>query len=419
MADHTKALVPVDTWCYNCPAIRYGGRVVDVGLMAEALIYYDRVLLSLNAQAQFAELLSWFVRQRKFGDLLALFNDKTVQIYEYSFVPTALEKGGSGEYRIVVIQDEIQERPNTFEQRYLGHPSVTEFLNQRDQAKLCSSLSGKVVEAKAAGFRDAMRNAEADFGDVKKRLLLLQALVDDVYPSLKQTQAPVILAKRITRGGKPRIAWSISMKDLAALMGNELYFHAGTPLVGAIACNTLCQAAAGLKCDLYLGTPMSVLVGNKLYESGYRVRKAKDALQRFTGEVDFPDVRSLVNAGKLNLRNIMKIRDKTRKLREWVQSQKERDPNAFFASHSEVAGEVGLRQAEKRAVSLFGALGGGAAAAPAGGAAPVAPKPGPDTGSTGGAGFLFDLGLKLGQEWKPIVFGKWSKDRIERIVGKG
>ena len=71
MSDHVTALVPIESWCYNSPVLRANGSTVDLGLLAEALIYYDRVLINVANPLQFAEMLNWFIAQNKFEDFLS------------------------------------------------------------------------------------------------------------------------------------------------------------------------------------------------------------------------------------------------------------------------------------------------------------------------------------------------------------
>ncbi|HWP93383.1 MAG TPA: hypothetical protein VNN20_14410 [Thermodesulfobacteriota bacterium] len=80
MSDHTTALVPLESWCYNSPELRASGKSIDVGLLVEALIYYDRVIVNVGNQPQFAELLNWFIAQKKYNDFLALVNDGVIRI---------------------------------------------------------------------------------------------------------------------------------------------------------------------------------------------------------------------------------------------------------------------------------------------------------------------------------------------------
>ncbi len=114
MLKHSKALVSLEAWAYNSPEIRYQGKSIDIGLLAEALIYYDQVLVNITSQDQFAEFLKWFITQGKYSDLLSLFEDETIKLYDYSFWSTAVRKEDDDIYFIMNMQDLVQEKPNTF-----------------------------------------------------------------------------------------------------------------------------------------------------------------------------------------------------------------------------------------------------------------------------------------------------------------
>ena len=64
MSDHSAVLVPVETWAYSAPKLKGAGTNVDIGLFAEALLYYDRVLLNFTTQPQLADALRWLALQR-------------------------------------------------------------------------------------------------------------------------------------------------------------------------------------------------------------------------------------------------------------------------------------------------------------------------------------------------------------------
>ena len=117
MSDHSRSIVPIQAWCYSSPEMSYKGYSVDIGLLAEALIYYDTILVNVDNPPQFASLIEWFVKQGKYDDLLALVSDGTLQFYDYSFLTSAIDDGKT--LSLWNIQDQVQEKPNTFEQRYL------------------------------------------------------------------------------------------------------------------------------------------------------------------------------------------------------------------------------------------------------------------------------------------------------------
>ena len=231
MSNHSKALVPLESWSYNSPEIRYAGKSVDMGLMAEALIYYDQVLLNITNQPQLAEFINWFVAQKKYGDLISLFEDETIILYDYSFAATAILDEASGSYMIMNVQDQVQQRPNTFEQRFLYHETLNPcFKNSGERKRLYKALRGKVIEAKAKDFESSVENARLDFVDLRRNALLVQALVDEVYPFLGLGTPPTITATIETLRNVNRTTYNIDFGNLKRLLGANLNFHGGTHL---------------------------------------------------------------------------------------------------------------------------------------------------------------------------------------------
>lgn len=420
MSDHKKALVPLESWCYASPELRAVGRTIDIGLFAESLIYYDSVLINPTNQPQLAEFLRWFEQQNRLDDLFALMNDGTIKVYEYAFLTTAIKK--EGVYSIWNMQDELQAKPNTFEQRFLYHPSVETVLpsKARHRKKVYEAFRGNVIEVKADEFGRALENARKDYHDPRRNTLLVQAFVDELYRVKKMGRPPEIKAvvKSSSDGTKHNISWNVDFPDLSNWSGSELNFHIGTPLIGGAHSNRLIWSAAQLECDLFLPRPMGMLVGDKLYESTESVARAGAIIGQLKATVEFPDVRSLVNAGKLNFGDILKIRNKARRFRDWLQNESGRDRDAIIAYHNEIATEAGLVRGGRKALSIFGVLGGGATGAyvgtlmsgPAGGAFGAA------AGST--VGYLADVASKLGGNWRPVVFGNWMQDRIAKLLSE-
>ena len=105
------------------------------------------------------------------------------------------------------------------------------------------------------------------------------------------------------------------------------------------------------------------------------------------------------------------LRKKAKKFRTWLQEESDRDRDAIIAYHNEVAKESGFTNVSRKALNLFGVLGGAAIGASVGG--PV----GAVVGS--GAGYVLDIASKLGADWKPVVFGNWYRDRIEKVLKRG
>ena len=410
MSDHTTALVPISTWCYNSPDVRAAGRSVAIGLFAEALIYYDRVAVSITTQPEFAEFLRWFIDAGRFDDLLALLGDGTVKIYDYAFATLAVEKNGV--YSLLNIQDQIQAEPDTFERRILYHEAVQRAVpTARQRERLYKAVRGNVFEVKAAEFGKAVDNAREDLRDARRTSLIIQAYVDELYRFKRLGRPPEVRASMTppTEAGTYNVSWNIDFNELTRLGGQDLTFHRGTPLNATGQSNRALWSAAQLSCDLYLGRPLSVLVGDKLYESA-GLAKTRDLIETLERTVEFPDIRVLVGTGTLGLKDVLAIRRKARKFRDWLQQEAERDRDAIIAYHQEVAKETGFGSAARRGLSLFGVVGGAVAGAV---------WTGPIGAAVGaGAGYLLDLAAKLGADWRPVVFGNWVKARVEKLLAE-
>lgn len=414
MSDHTSALVPIRTWSYMSPELCRNGKPIDIGLFAEALIYYDRVLVALPDRWAFAPFISWFIEQGRYGDLITLLNDGTINLYYYSFFASAVEDK-HGDFSIWSLQEDRAGAFPTFEADCLGTANLRHILPHTSQrAKLYKAIRGKVIEAKADDFGPAIRNARKDFRDPERCTLLVQAFLDEVYPMLGLRKPPVVESRFVEQPGKMRIGWNVNFEQIGQKLGKNIGFTRGTPLSAAARCNRLLWSAAQLGCDLYLHSPMSTLVGDKLYESSERLNCSKEIVEQLEAEVEFPDIRQLVNGGQIGLREVLELRQKGRRFREWLQDESDRDRNAIIAYHVEVLQESNWTRAGRKALGLFGILSSTAVATAIGGH--IAGIPGAVVGTLAETGLLyvFDVASKLNEDWRPVVFGNWARDRISK-----
>lgn len=413
---HARALVPIESWCFNSPELLTQGKSVDLGLLAEALIYYDQVLFNVADQPQFAAVLEWFLRQNCFSDLLKLFQDGTLYVYEYSFLPASVYDEKNDQYFLYNLEDEEQQKPNSFERRFLYHSAVQNLIIKgRHRNQLYRVLRDRVIEAKAREFEDAIHVSRKDFGDVYRNSLIVQSFIDELFRFRGLEPPPEIGVQIKSDGPKQTATFNIDFKVISELAGESLNWHSGSPLVGGAAANRLLLSASRLNSDLFLPRPMSVLVGDKLYESSKAANKTKETIESLKEKVEFPDIRFLVNGGKLGVKDILFLRKKAKRFRTWLQTGAERDRDAIIAYHHEVAKETNLTKYGRKALSLFGFIGGGALGGGLG-ASLAGPSGAALGGAAGGAfSYLLDVGSKLGQEWKPVIFGEWLKERIIKI----
>jgi hypothetical protein len=197
-----------------------------------------------------------------------------------------------------------------------------------------------------------------------------------------------------------------------------LNWHTGASIAGAAVNNRFLLSASRLRYDLYLPRPMSTLTGDKLFESARAVQRSGDVIESLKATVEFPDVRSLVNAGRLDIDAILELRRGAAQFRKWLQSEADRDRDALIAYHNDVAKRSGFRTAAPHILNMFGWLAGGAAGS-AVGAAIAGPFGAAIGGAAGGAlSYTIDIGAKMSSaQWRPVVFGTWMRDRISKLDG--
>lgn len=414
VSDHSTAIVPIEAWCYSSPEIRHAGKSIDVGLLAEALIYYDHVLVQPTNEPQFAELIAWFVKQNRFGDLVSLIQDGTINFYCYAFLSAPILIQETGHYTIMNVQDEEAAKSRIFEPRYLSYKNLKEILpHARQREKLARALRGRVIEVKAEEFGPAIENARKDFENPARSAFLVQALLNEVSRWLHiEAPSEVVVSTKTAPDGNLNITWNVDFAKFREAMGKNLGFHNASPLQGAIHSNRLLWSASKQRSDLYLASPMSSLVESKLVETSHHVKNPQLIVQELKGEVEFPDVRSLVNAGEVGLDDILTLRKKGSRFRKWLQEESEHNRNAILAYHTEVAKEVGWTRGARKTLRLVGVVAGAATGAVVGGA--VAGIPGSVVGALAGEGlkYVMDLAASLGEGWRPVVFGNLVKESL-------
>lgn len=122
MSDHSVALVPVAAGYFQSPELFARGRTVDTGLLAEALIFYDRVLVHVDNPHQFADFVSWLTQQGlKRSDLLRLLREGSIQIYNYAFTTNPhVEPANGFIYGLYNIRDQFDGEAQFFCQKISG-----------------------------------------------------------------------------------------------------------------------------------------------------------------------------------------------------------------------------------------------------------------------------------------------------------
>jgi hypothetical protein len=322
-------------------------------------------------------------------------------------------------------------KPNSFFERFLGFDALrTCFSSNSHFEEFCKVLDGRVVEVKVEDIGTAaIANAFKDFLDPERNQLIAQELVNEIYRIKRMGKAPRLeVSVNSATNGTHEIRWSIPLDKLPALEAQTNIKAAATlPLSTAVEANKYLWVSDRSKCDLYLSSPISATVGNKLFEaSDTKVASSpniRDLVESLEAKVEFPDLRKYINEDRIDFDRIFVMRRKAKKFRAWLQTEAERDRDAIFAYHDEVAKDAGFARITRRSLRLFGfvsgtVLGGTVGheigtSALGGIAGHLAQK-----GIEKGVEYLFDLGNDLGAGWRPILFGKWYKSKIESFLDK-
>lgn len=191
MSDHTTALVPIATGQISSPELHEKSVAVDVGLFAEALVYYDRLLVQPGSPGQFGAFVRWFAQRGLLQELIALIRDDTVRIYDYAFlVNPMIDKGV---FSLWNITDPVLNEPNSFARRLIDNGElVKEFPDHETFDEFKRALDGRVIEVKSDGFGPTVEGAVADFLTPERNALLTQVLLDELFALKGLGKAPTV-----------------------------------------------------------------------------------------------------------------------------------------------------------------------------------------------------------------------------------
>jgi len=275
------------------------------------------------------------------------------------------------------------------------------------------------VEEKIFNLPQQQTIASYDCTNKERLSLIVQAYLDEIC-RVGQIPAPQRVQSEMRHSLKmgSTIVTNIEVEQLVKETGFEGWWNDQLPVSGALACNMLLSGAEKQDCDLFLSSPMSALAGDKLYEGVRSIQRPGTLIGELKAKVQFPDVRRLVNQGRLDIAALMEIRKEALKFRRWLQTQSEEwDLDTIIAYHAEVADAAGIRVTLRKALNLFGSVGNITATAAKFGVLAGAQET--VVGVVGAVGsavaYAAQLGAKYVGPWKPVLFGDWARDRIESL----
>src|ERR1051326_6777015 len=153
--NHTIALVPLGAGYHQSMDVFARGRSIDTGLLAEALIYYEHLLIQVDNPVQFSELISLLIQQGlSIANIIGLFEDGVLGIYNFAFTTNPyvdfLSPDSIQIHGLYNIQDRAMLEPNSFFQRFLGFEPLRRAIEDRSEFdRFVAALEGRVVEVKA------------------------------------------------------------------------------------------------------------------------------------------------------------------------------------------------------------------------------------------------------------------------------
>ncbi len=411
----SSVLVPLEAWAYSSPFVRRSGFHVDLGLLADALIYYDHVYIVFSTPEQLAEVLRWFQDSSVLDTFLGMLADDVVTVYRYDFFTGATWANDS--WSIWNLQGPRDLDPiDELDRLVLERPQVRNALGSKARIRsFRRAVHDHAVIVESDRFGSAIEESRKDMLDTEPVARAVQALYDEVYRHLRVGEPPEVHVTAVKNGnGKVMLNLGVDLTKLANMLGPRVDLRDSSMIAGFGQVNHLLLSASDLRADLMLPNPLATMASAKLNQGFEHADKLRRIVSELVLRVDFPDVRNLVRSGRLDARTVLKLRSKAGRFRAWLQDEASMDADAVLAYHGEMARESRV-SGGTRLLHLFGTIGGSVLAGTIGAAVGSGPVGGAAGGLAGGATqYLVEILQGLNREWRPAVFGDWARAFIQR-----
>jgi hypothetical protein len=419
---HSAALVPLSVWTYCAPLLRRVGVKVNVGAVAEALIYFDQVFLQVSQASELDALIEWFARSNALPELTALIRSGDLKIYHYAFHTTVIENRETGILECWNLQGQDQASNGfSFVPLVLEQSTRLRALTEPIRSELTTAIEQAVTEvhADAFGRGDRLQRIFEQASTPRTAALVVQHFLDEVRPLVPDLPLRVDASVTERRGART-IRWNVDLDAVGKALGPEIGFSKHSPYNGVLYAGRLVWSSSETGLDLLLPPPLSGIAGDVLVELEHDpARRISGIVDSLVEEVDFPNVGLHVNQMQLTVQDVLRLRAAAKRFRSWLQDEAEKDRSAGLAFLEEGSAAAGMRGA-KTTLNIFGVL----AAAVVGGT--VAPVVANVTGLEGAAAASTAATLirtgwssivdSLSRTWKPVVFGKWARNHVDEAV---
>lgn len=396
--------------------------IADLGSLAGALVYYDRVYFNVDGAAGLGDLVRWFLRSNQLEELCRLLRERILVPFQYGFVVASLRKGALEQGLGFITPTDSTST---------GHPKPRTFdfagvVNSRDVRRVLgmgrrfkdfrhAALTSPVEEA-SDGFEPSIRNAEADYFDPHRCQRYLHAWIDREYSRRGVRYPPAVgvhVARETATDGSSghRVEWDASTVAVSELAKRGIELPTAGLVLSQVGHTTRLVWSAGKRgLDIWPGEALSPVCCDKIAESLDKCANGRSTIGQLEARVEFPDLVRLVNEGTLGAWDILEIRAKAIRFREWLQSEKDHDRDAVLSYLGQLAETTGLQRLGThvlRIAIVAGSSGAGAIGGPTVAAA------------AGALAYLADVGAKLVGGWQPFIFGRWLAGRVSHPADGG
>lgn len=408
----------------DLPVTRTGDAPLDIqydfGPLMEALIYYDRVLISMPNPVLFSQLVNAFYRSGELNTLIGMLGQRSIVPYYYKYIVGSMESEG---WMFGLRLLKLSSRPTDFGTAVLEHKALEAIdapTSVLDEVRVAAASCVIEEDIQDAGY--AFTNANEDFFAVSRcRRHLHQSIrADPRFAKLGDISGiDVTSAQAMTDSGGLvyRIRWVVPEPLLAELKVRELSLPKPMGLLATVGtCVQQVNSAGRCRTDIWPEERFAYLVEEKLKDVAKRTVRVKSVVETLVEEVEFPSISNLYASQRLSITDVLRIRQRAQRFRGWLQSQGERDVNALIAYHNEVAEESRLTNVARKAIRVAGVVGGAFAGAAINEVAgkPVGPMMAASTGAvvSDGVKFLLMAASQIDDGWRPFVFGQWMKNFV-------
>lgn len=410
-----KTFVPIETWAFASPELRLDGIVVDLGLLAEALILFDQLAVNVQTDRQFAQIVESF--HRDFGTvapLIELFESGALTLHYYNFHSAPVKKDGILTY-LNIEEAGTKDNPLlSFQQRILWTKELKNVLPRaRHREPLYHAVAAHSVVDTASDYGpaiDAARESVAIDGEVQ---FFVQSFIDSLPPDYRKLFPDKIsISTQKLENGLIQHRYNFDFDRLApSLMGLGFGLH--TPGSGLIQCYRTITTSQLHDLEIYVPPPLSSIIVEKMSSFSFENRRFQKTAVDLKEGASFPDIRAAFNKGELNWHDVLALRKSAKQFREWFNAD---------GGHPELAsntyGEVFQKSTgwTDYKPKLFSITSFSTAVVGAGVGAAIGGPSGAVAGAAiGGISQLMkDLLCDSDSNWQPRFFGYWLNDEIKK-----